>query len=439
MPADPELKTMSKKMLDSLLAGKLRDPDGGGMLTPPLKHIVLARGLGEAAASLVAPLSLGKSLAVVMDPDTRTAMGAEVAASLAAAYSVEEIVLPRHPHPDMDAVDSVIARTQKANALIAVGSGSVNDITKYAAHLTGRPYAVFGTAPSMNGYTSVSAAITEGGLKKSLPATLPKGVFLDLDVMAAAPQRLIASGFGDSLARATAQTDWLMAHLLLGKPYRETPFMLLADDEEAMIAAAPALKASDVEAIELLVRTLVMSGLGMTLCGGSYPASQGEHLIAHYIDMRGENLPQAYHGEHISVTTLTMARLQERMLALPALQLKPTTDTEASMIEKFGEEVGRACWVAFSPKVFDKGPREELNRKLAREWPAIRDRLRAVARSEAEIKKALVAVGAPTTPDDVGLPLPFYREAVANARLIRDRFTMLDLAAMSVEPIETGI
>jgi glycerol-1-phosphate dehydrogenase [NAD(P)+] len=430
---------MSKEMLDSLLAGKLRDPDAGGMLAPPLKHIVLARGLGEAAASLVAPLSLGKSLTVVMDPDTRTALGARVAASLATTYSVEEIVLPRHPHPDMDAVHGAIARTQKANALIAVGSGSVNDITKYAAHLTGKPYAVFGTAPSMNGYTSVSAAITEGGLKKSLPATLPKGVFLDLDVMAAAPQRLIASGFGDSLARATAQTDWLMAHLLLGKPYRETPFMLLADDEEAMIAAAPALKAGDVSAIELLVRTLVMSGLGMTLCGGSYPASQGEHLIAHYIDMRGENLPQAYHGEHISVTTLTMARLQERMLALPVLKLAPTRDTEASMIEKFGEEVGRACWAAFHPKVFGRDATDEINTKLDKEWPAIRDRLRAAARSEAEIKKALVAVGAPTTPGDVGLPLPFYREAVFNARLIRDRFTMLDLAAMSIEPVETGI
>src|SRR5690606_14715774 len=157
----------------------------------------------------------------------------------------------------------------------------------------------------------------------------------DLDVMAAAPRRLIASGFGDSLARATAQTDWLMAHLLLGKPYRETPFMLLADDEDAMISSAAALRAGDVAAVELLVRTLVMSGLGMPLCGGSYPPSQGEHLIAHYIDMRGRNLPQAYHGEHISVTTLTMARLQERMLAMPVLQLAPTRDTEASMIEKF--------------------------------------------------------------------------------------------------------
>jgi glycerol-1-phosphate dehydrogenase [NAD(P)+] len=176
----------------------------------------------------------------------------------------------------------------------------------------------------------------------------------------------------------------------------------------------------------------------MTLCGGSYPASQGEHLIAHYIDMRGQDLPQAYHGEHIAVTTLTMARLQERMLALPKLQLAPTRDTEASMVEKFGEEVGRACWAAFRPKVFAEDATDELNRKLVAEWPAIRDRLRSVARFESELKRALLAVGAPTTPGDVGLPLPFYREAVTNARLIRDRFTMLDLAAMSVEPIEVG-
>ena len=87
----------------------------------------------------------------------------------------------------------------------------------------------------------------------------------------------------------------------------------------------------------------------------------------------------------------------------------------------------------------DEPPRSAINLKLKTEWPAIRARLRSVARSEAELKKALVAVGAPTTSADVGLPLPFYREAVRNARLIRDRFTMLDLAAASAEPVEAGI
>ena len=57
-----------------------------------------------------------------------------------------------------------------ADALVAVGSGTINDLCKYAAAQDGKPYAVFATAPSMNGYTSKNAAITVDGHKKSLPA-----------------------------------------------------------------------------------------------------------------------------------------------------------------------------------------------------------------------------------------------------------------------------
>ena len=103
---------------------------------------------------------------------------------------------------------------QPWQSLIAVGSGTINDLCKYAAHLDRKPYAVFGTAPSMNGYTSANAAITVNGLKKSLAATMPAGVFLDLAVLAAAPPRMIRSGLGDSLCRPTAQADWLLSHRL---------------------------------------------------------------------------------------------------------------------------------------------------------------------------------------------------------------------------------
>jgi glycerol-1-phosphate dehydrogenase [NAD(P)+] len=429
---------MSKEMLDRLIAGTLPDPDSGGMLSVPLKTIVIGRGLGDEADALVKPLPLGRKLAVVMDPDTRLALGERVSIALRGAGDVDKIILPRHPHPDMDAVRSVIARTKDASGLVAVGSGSINDITKYAAHLSAKPYAVFGTAPSMNGYTSISAAITEDGLKKSLTASLPVGVFLDLDVMARAPHRLIAAGFGDSMARPTAQTDWLMAHLLIGTPYREAPFMLLAEDEKTLIAKAGELRTGDLAAMEVLVRTLVMSGLGMTLCGGSYPASQGEHLIAHYIDMRGQGLPEAHHGEHIAVTTLTMARLQERVLALPELQLAPTADTRERFVEIFGEALGRSCWAAFKPKLFDRERTGAINAMLAGQWRSHREQLLRVARPADEIAAALRAVGAPTTPQEVAIPAAFYDEAVANARLIRDRFTMLDVAAASLEAIAVG-
>ena len=115
-----------------------------------------------------------------------------------------------------------------ADALVAVGSGTINDLCKYAAAQDGKPYVVFATAPSMNGYTSMNAAITVDGHKKTLPAATPLGVFMDLGVLAAAPARMIRAGLGDSLCRSTAQADWLLSHHLLGTPYRRAPFALLA-------------------------------------------------------------------------------------------------------------------------------------------------------------------------------------------------------------------
>lgn len=424
---------MTREILTQLLEGTLGDPDGEGLLTSPLRQIVIDRDLGRRASRLIEDLDLGSRLAVVMDEQTQDVLGDRVAGSLANTFDIDQIVLGDHPHPDMRTVQIVIDATNEADALIAIGSGSINDITKYAAHLTRRPYVVFGTAPSMNGYTSVSAAITERGLKKSLPATLPLAVYLDLDVMAAAPKRLIAAGFGDSMARSTAQTDWLLSHLLLDTPYREAPFMLLQDDERHLISNASALAKGDIQAIELLVRTLLLSGIGMSLCGGSYPASQAEHLVAHYLDMFGHDLPAAHHGEHIAVTTLTMARLQQDLLARPSLQLQAIQESESDFIEALGVETGAACWAATASKRFDDAAIGDINRRLSAQWTEIRERVRAVGRSAEELESALKAVGAPVTPEDAGIPVDLYQAAVTNARRIRDRFTTLDLVAMATD------
>lgn len=419
---------MSKALLDKLLAGSLRDPDNGGVLSVPVKTVVLGRQLTNAAADLLAPLSFGKSVALVMDRQTRAVMGEGVAASLRTNHTVNEIVFDHSPHPDTEAVAFIRARCENSDSVVAVGSGSLNDIAKHAAHMHRKPYAVFGTAPSMNGYTSVAAALTEGGLKKSLPSTAPLGVFLDLDVLARAPKRLIAAGIGDSLCRATAQVDWLLAHLLLDKPYREAPFMLLAGDEEALIANIKSIVEGDDAKIEVLARTLVMSGFGMTICGGSYPASEGEHLIAHYIDMLGQDLPAAYHGEHIAVTTTTMAALQEQILSKDKLVISPSAESLDDFTRHFGEDLGRECWKAWLPKHIDAGQAVALNRKLARDWDDIRHKLKDVGRPAAEIESDLKKAGAPTDPRMVGIPKAFYEKAVSHARWIRDRFTSLDLA-----------
>jgi glycerol-1-phosphate dehydrogenase [NAD(P)+] len=350
--------------------------------------------------------------------------------ALAALGSVTSLVLPGRPHADETTAALVGRETAHVDALVAVGSGTITDLTKYAAARAGKPCVAFGTAPSMNGYTSPSAAITVEGLKKSLPAVAPVGVFLDVGVLAAAPARLIRAGLGDSLCRPTAQADWLLAHLLRGEPYREAPFALLAPDEPGLLGEPAALIRGDRVAVARLARTLVLSGFGMAICGGSYPASQGEHLISHYADMLGSPAwPSSFHGEQVGVATLAMAALQEKVLAGPPPRIGPTQSDESALVRHFGPALGPACWRELARKRLDAEAAEALTRRLAEDWEKIRSRLLSVTRTAEELRTALARAGAPVTSEALGWPRAFFRDAVLHAREIRSRWTFLDLAA----------
>ena len=271
--------------------------------------------------------------------------------------------------------------------------------------------AVFATAP-MNGYASLAASIIDNGFPRSIRAATPVGIFFDLAVVAAAPVRLIRAGLGDSLCRSTAQADWLLAHLLLDRPYREAPFALLADDEAALVAQPRGLVSGDLDAMRHLVRTLVLSGFGMTICGGSFPASQGEHLIGHYIAMtRTTGIPETFHGEQIAVATVAMSRLQDQILALEAAPvLHPTAIDRDAIIRRFGPVQGDACWREFELKRLDRAATDAVNARLARDWSAIRDRIDDLTLSAARISEVLTMAGAPNEPAELGWPPALFDE-----------------------------
>ena len=423
MPADT---------IDKLLRGEFPDPDGGPPLSVPTRSVVIADTLSGQEADLVGGLDFGRKLALVCDEITYEVLGARVARSLSAIAEVTEIRLPAGGHVGMDTVEAIRRESALCDAFIAVGAGTVNDPCKYAAAQDGKPFAVFGTAPSMNGYTSLNAAITVDGHKKSLPAVAASGVFLDLNILSKAPPRMIRSGLGDSLCRPTAQADWLLAHLLLDRPYREAPFALLAEDETALFASAEGLMRGDLEAMRRLARILVLSGFGMTICGGSYPASQGEHLISHYVEMMAPaDWPPSYHGEQIGVSTLTMARLQERLLAGGPPRVQPTAVTEAAVKDHFGESRGRACWDEFALKRLDATAAAALNERIEERWDDFRARLSAVTVPASALEAVLERIDAPTTPGDLHWPRDFYGDAIRHAREIRNRYTFLDLAGDS--------
>jgi glycerol-1-phosphate dehydrogenase [NAD(P)+] len=415
-----------------LLAGEYPDPATGALLGAEARAIAIEDSLDGAEAELVERLGLGPRLALIADVDTFDALGRRVAHALDARFTVQNVVLDRTPRADAATRARLAAAVDaRTDAVVAVGAGTINDLAKLVAHGRGVPQVVFATAPSMNGYTSVSASVLEHGVKRSVRTATPLGAFFDLGVLAAAPVRLVRAGLGDSVCRSTAQADWLLSHLLLDRPYREAPFALLAEDEAALLAAPEALVAGDPAAMRHLVRTLALSGFGMTICGGSYPASQGEHLLAHYVTMvRPEEIEESMHGEEIGVCTVAMAALQDRWLAREAPPVvRPSTITRADVVAHFGELAGDACWRELEPKLHDRARAEALTARLASRWDAIRARIAAVTVGAARVRAILEAAGAATTPDALGWPPALFASALAHAREIRNRYTFLDLEA----------
>ncbi len=415
----------------SLLDSTYVDLETGHKVGITTRSLIVADTLAGIETDLIAGLGFGRRLAIVSDPTTHAILGARVEASLASRFDVQSIVLADNPYPDDDTVQAIRLATGSADALIAIGSGTINDLAKYSSALDKKPYAVFATAPSMNGYTSLTASISQHGHKLTLPAQAPAGAFFDLAVLAAAPRRMIRAGLGDSVCRATAQTDWLLSHLLLDTAYRQLPFDLLADEEPLLLDMASDLVAGSIDAMRVLVRTLILSGLGTAIVGSSAPASQAEHLVSHYIDMLAATTrPAVFHGEQVGVTTLSIARLQEDLLAAPPLLIADTL-TERDVVDHFGPDLGRSVWPEFATKRLDVAGADELNHRIATGWTALSDRLARSFLSPARIEAVLIAAGGPTTPAAIHLDRGFYEAALLHGREIRNRFTVLDVTAAS--------
>jgi glycerol-1-phosphate dehydrogenase [NAD(P)+] len=334
---------------------------------------------------------------------------------------------------DLTQIELIREYSQKCDALIAVGGGTINDLCKYAAHLEGKPYLIFPTAASMNGYLSANASISVNGHKTTLPAQLPQAIFCDFAVIADAPLRLTKSGLGDSLARPTAQADWLLSHLLLQTAYNENVFTLLADIEAEVFDNAGGIAVGDVQVIKLLTQLLLLSGLGMTIAGGSYPASQGEHMIAHTYNMLSPHIEEnidgklpILHGEEIAITSLHMAKVQENFL-----YKKPKLSNAIFPEEKMQSLFSEKLTGEFRAEFAKKNERCKNVEMTAANWENIAEKIAKISIPPQQLTAILQKAKAPILPKDIGWCENNLEIACEIARFTRDRFTFLDFVKVN--------
>ena len=225
----------------------------------------------------------------------------------------KEIILnPENLHADNHGVALAMEELpEKPDYLIAVGSGTIHDITRYCAYTKGIPFVSCPTASSVDGFCSSVAAMTWDGFKKTFTAVAPKIVVADLDIISKAPMRLTRSGFGDMIGKFIALADWKIANALTGEYFCSAIHDMTLDATKAVMESAEAIKKGDTSAYEKLTYGLLMSGLAMQLLGNSRCASGAEHHISHFIEMQPDGLnahSDALHGEKVGVGTLLACR-----------------------------------------------------------------------------------------------------------------------------------
>ncbi len=323
---------------------------------------------------------------------------------------------------------------------VAVGSGTINDLTKLASHRTERPYMCVATAASMDGYTAFGASITYQGAKQTFQCPAPTAVVADVEVISAAPGEMNAWGYADLVAKVPAGADWIMADALGVEPIHAQAWAIVQGRLREMVADPVGVRNRKPATIAKLVEGLLLGGFAMQAAKSSRPASGADHQFSHLWDMQHHthNGHAPSHGFKVGIGTLAAVALYERLLARPMDKL----------------DVARCCaewpdaesWVArgrelLNDKELAEGAARELRAKhstpeqlgeqlklLKSVWPKLREQLRAQLLPLNTLRQMLRDVGAPTEPEQIGITRARLRRSYWQALCIRRRFTVLDLA-----------
>lgn len=229
--------------------------------------------------------------------------------------------------------------------LVAIGAGTIHELTRYCANEHGIPFVSIPTAASGDSFASTVAAITWDGMKKTLPAAAPEWILADTDIFSAAPYKLTAAGISDVLGKYTALLDWRVSHLLTDEYICEE----ICEMEEDMIRdirhELDDIRDGDKDAMEKLMYALIFSGLAMQMAGTSRPVSGAEHHVAHLLDMEsGKCAKPVLHGEKVSVGLLLVIEEYKKLAGWirakrTVVQSETFKGLEYGLLEKvFGKE-----------------------------------------------------------------------------------------------------
>lgn len=398
------------------------------------RAILSERGSLQALPAQSAQLFPGHSFFLVADEHTWDAAGRTVAAVLQSASVpvCARHVFPGEPMLEADHIHALaLARmfSEHEDAIpIAIGSGTINDLVKLAAHLSNRPYICVATACSVDGYASDGAALLTEGTKMTHHCPAPALIIGDPVVLDKAPPILNASGYADLMAKIPAGADWILADHLGEAPIDPVAWSMVQTNLRDWL--------SDPQDSGAIFTGLTLCGIAMQYMRDSRPVSGAEHLLSHIWEM--EHLRNqgtaVLHGIKVGIGSLIVTAVYERLFRLGIEGGEPLLPTSEQLGRKlslaprlFGTSMDlSAIGNTISVKYGREGREVQRRGLLLSDWHVLKKKLQQQLLGFRQMASSLSAAGCPVTPQGIGLDTPHALATLRKAQLIRNRYTILD-------------
>lgn len=378
----------------------------------------------------------GTKAFILADENTFAAAGDKVTAALdGAGIPFAKYVLKSGCMPDEKTIGSSFAHFDNScDVVVGVGSGVINDTSKLVSKVSRRPYISVATAPSMDGYASVTSSMDIDGLKTSLKTKCAEIIIGDTDVLKNAPMRMLRAGLGDMLAKYVSICEWRISHLVTGEYYCEYIASLIRTALKECVDNANGLINRDEKAVEAVFRGLILAGQGMEYAENTRVASGMEHSLSHIWDMRdlAFHTKSDLHGIQCGVATLIAAKCYEQLVKIKPCREKAMTYAKNFDLDEWNEQLrafigkGAEAMIALDKKEkkYDLAKHEARLDRIIDGWDEILKIVSDELPSSARIEEILNAIGAPTSCEQIGVDPSTLPMTFRAAKDLRDKYIL---------------
>ncbi len=406
----------------------------GRIHTVNIKAVEIGSGMLARTAEILRDADFPRRILAVADKNTLAASGNIIEILEKGGFSVKLKLYDDLRDPTVERVGEICDLCADVEGILSIGTGTLNDICRRAALLADREFAIFATAPSMDGFASGTAPIIENGFKYTMPARQPSVIIADTAILAAAPAHLKAAGFGDIIGKFTALVDWRVANLTVGEYYCENIANLVREALRRICSMAHRVSADDAETAGIIMEILVFTGLAMKLAEASRPASGAEHMISHMIGMRklSEGRHADFHGKKVGVATVTLCDLYHKATATTP-NFRPDRPDWERVYSAFGESIKENIIRENSPPITDRLDPADI----ASKWDEIGRIVREELPTQAELLNIMKAAGAATTYAEIDTDASLACDCITYHPYMRDKIVLSRILRMTdIDPTE---